>query len=88
MLPIGRYLHLNAHKILFNGAKIKVKVMDLGMYESKVYLLISLQVNDSDSFLLVHTQVARDFDPMLGYCWPNVGDGGPTLTQHWVNVLC
>ena len=26
--------------------------------------------------------------PMLGYCWTNVEDGGPALTQHWVNDLC
>ena len=22
------------------------------------------------------------------YCWVDVADGGPTVTQHWVNVLC
>ena len=27
-------------------------------------------------------------DPMLGWCWPSVVDGGPTLAQHWVNVSC
>ena len=27
-------------------------------------------------------------DPMLGYCWIDVGDVGLTLTQHWVNVSC
>ena len=25
---------------------------------------------------------------MLGYYWANVVDVGPTLNQHWVNVLC
>ena len=25
---------------------------------------------------------------MLGYCWPTVFNTGPTLTQHWFNVLC
>ena len=23
---------------------------------------------------------------MLGYCWATVADGGPTLTQHWLNI--
>ena len=22
------------------------------------------------------------------YCWPTIADADPTLTQHWVNVLC
>ena len=25
---------------------------------------------------------------MLFECWPAVSDVGPTLKQHWVNVLC
>ena len=25
---------------------------------------------------------------MLCQCWASVVDGGPTLTQHWVNVSC
>ena len=24
--------------------------------------------------------------PMLGKCWPSVADGGPILTQQWINV--
>ena len=34
------------------------------------------------------TQKTRSSDTMLGYCCNNVADGGPTLTQHWVNVSC
>ena len=30
----------------------------------------------------------RDIEPMLGQCWADVVDGGPTLTQHWLNVSC
>ena len=26
--------------------------------------------------------------PTLGFCWPAVYDVGPTLPQHWVEVLC
>ena len=26
--------------------------------------------------------------PMLFQCRASVEDGGPTLKQHWVNVLC
>ena len=33
-----------------------------------------------------HSQRARDVDPMLVYCWATVVDGGPTISQHWVNV--
>ena len=29
-----------------------------------------------------------DVDPMLLWCWASVADGGPTLQQHWVSVLC
>ena len=25
---------------------------------------------------------------MLGQCWTDVVDCGPTLTQHWLNVSC
>ena len=25
---------------------------------------------------------------MVGYCWVDVADGGPTLTQLWVNASC
>ena len=33
-------------------------------------------------------QQTRDVDPVLGECWADVEDGGPTFTQHWVNVSC
>ena len=36
----------------------------------------------------VTSQQTRDVDPMLFLCWADVGDGGPTLKQHWVNVSC
>ena len=26
-------------------------------------------------------------DPMTNYRWYNVCDAGPTLTQHWLNIL-
>ena len=34
------------------------------------------------------TQQARDIEPVLGQCWADVVDGGPTSTQHWFNVPC
>ena len=30
----------------------------------------------------------RYWDPMLFYRWPSVRDPGPTVKQHWVDVLC
>ena len=33
-------------------------------------------------------QQVRYVQPMLDWCWGSVADGGPTLTQHWLNVLC
>ena len=33
-------------------------------------------------------QQTRDNQPMIGYCWPNVFDVGPTITQHWINASC
>ena len=38
--------------------------------------------------LLLVSQQTRDNEPMLGQCWADVVDGGPTLTQHWFNVAC
>ena len=34
------------------------------------------------------SQKTRHVDPMLGYCWPSVEGGGPSLAQQWVNVSC
>ena len=34
------------------------------------------------------TQQTRDIEAMLGQCWADVVDGGPTLNQHWFNVSC
>ena len=25
---------------------------------------------------------------MLGQCWPNVNDAGPTVAQHWLTSSC
>ena len=33
------------------------------------------------------TQPTRDIETKLFYCWASVTDGGPTIKQHWVNVL-
>ena len=33
-------------------------------------------------------QQTRDIKLMLGLCWADVVDGGPTSTQHWFNVSC
>ena len=37
---------------------------------------------------LVVSQQTRDFPPLLGQCWADVVDGGPTLTHHWAKVPC
>ena len=29
-----------------------------------------------------------DIDLLLDQCWASVVDDGPTLIQHWVDVLC
>ena len=31
-------------------------------------------------------QQTRDIEPMLGQCWTDVVDGGPTLIQHCFNI--
>ena len=36
----------------------------------------------------VTQKTPRDIEPMLGQCWNDVVDGGPTLAQHWFNVSC
>ena len=30
----------------------------------------------------------EEFYPIFVYCWSNVVDDGPTINQHWSNVLC
>ena len=39
------------------------------------------------SCITVKPSRTRDIDPMLDQCWASVVDGGPTLVQHWVDVL-
>ena len=34
------------------------------------------------------SQQTLNIDPMLGQCCAGVGDGGPTLTQDWLNASC
>ena len=34
------------------------------------------------------SQQTRDNEPMLGQCWADVVDSGPTLNQDWFNVSC
>ena len=36
----------------------------------------------------LHSQQRRDIGPVLDLCWPTVFDAGPTLIQHWANILC
>ena len=33
-------------------------------------------------------QQTREIEPMLFECWSTACDGGPTLTQYWVNDSC
>ena len=37
---------------------------------------------------VIPSQQTRGVDPMAVQCWTSVEDAGPTLTSHWVNVLC
>ena len=37
---------------------------------------------------LKSTKHTRYIEPILSYVWASVEDGGPTLTQHWFNVMC
>ena len=41
----------------------------------------------SCDIIVVSSEQTRDIEPMLGQCWIDVLDGGPTLTQHWFNVV-
>ena len=34
------------------------------------------------------SQLIRDVETMLVYCWASVVDGGPTINQHCFNVRC
>ena len=35
-----------------------------------------------------HSQRTQDVESMFVWRWSSVVDGGPTLNQHWFNVLC
>ena len=35
-----------------------------------------------------YNQQIRLVNPMPDYCWPTVYAAGPTIGQHWVNILC
>ena len=37
---------------------------------------------------IVTAQQTRYAEPMSIYCWPRVGDDGPTLNQHWFSMSC
>ena len=32
--------------------------------------------------------IPPDIEPLLGWCWADVVDGGPASSQHWFNVWC
>ena len=49
---------------------------------TNTYIFLQILWNKNIVYCLL-----RCLYPMLGQCWPSVADGGPTLTQHWVNVL-
>ena len=34
------------------------------------------------------SQQTQAVHPMLSQCWASVGENKPTLSQHWVNILC
>ena len=37
--------------------------------------------------LLIPTQQTREADSLHAKCWATVCDDGPTMSQHWMNVL-
>ena len=55
-----------------------------------IYQTGCIYLSTRPNLLLPHlpTQQTQDIDPMLVQCWASVVDGGPTLDQHWVDVLC
>ena len=60
----------------------------------QVVALLNLHPEDfitrdsSSAFSQPASQPSQDIYPMLFQCWASVEDGGPTLTQHWVNASC
>ena len=50
--------------------------------EARVRMLNNL----IDHFTVKLVVIQLGIDPMLGRCYAIVVDGGPTMTQHWVNL--
>ena len=49
---------------------------------------VSRQDEDVRDLRSITGWLTHQVGPMLGWCWTNVADGGPTSTQHWLNVPC
>ena len=74
-----------------NGGSVVIKphcarsVCQLMNHCSAIYVSIATQIKKEWEQLY---QEADDVYPMLVQCWSSVVDGGPTLNQHWSNILC
>ena len=60
-----------------------------GYLTSNLQRIISCALSPLSSSLTKQlTQQAGEVEPMPAYCWSSVADVGPTLSRHWVGVLC
>ena len=60
----------------------------LNQHRFDVLCLLGLSWWATWCLLHIFSSQTRDVEPMLGWCWPIIVDGGPTSTQHWLNASC
>ena len=79
---------LNRHRVTSRACLAPAVALSRERRESDRYTKTSLLNpldRDPDP---VDSRQTRDIDPKLVYCWATVADGGPTFSQHWVDVSC
>ena len=59
--------------------------LDVFMQELSYEEIVQQEEYDIARMLSEYPGISK-YDPMLGWCWANVVDGGPASNQHWVNV--
>ena len=61
----------------------------VGIWRIKtVPALKGLNMSSDCLSIVSETQQAWNIEQMLGLCWADIVDGGPTLAQHRFNISC
>ena len=89
LLPVRLYLYTRR----CSNAKPTLGTLAQHRTNMRAEFHVSVELRQSSIFCQDHSPVeilpadttrqTRDIQPMLGQCWTDVVDGGPTLIQHW-----